>query len=29
MIAAARALKERGINYQNCMKVVAQDLDWN
>ena len=29
VIAAARALKERGINYQNCMKVVAQDLDWN
>lgn len=28
MIAAASTLKKRGINYQRCMKVVAQDLDW-
>ena len=29
IIAAARVLKERGLNYQRCMKVTAQDLDWN
>lgn len=28
IIAAAMALKEKGINYQKTMKVVAQDLDW-
>ena len=24
----AVALQKKGINYQNVMKVVAQDLDW-
>lgn len=28
IIAAAQALKDKGINYQRCMRVVAQDLDW-
>lgn len=28
IIAAAAALKKKGINYQKRMKVVAQDLDW-
>lgn len=28
IIAAASVLKDRGINYQRCMEVVAQDLDW-
>ena len=28
IIAAARVLKERGINYQSRLRVVAQDLDW-
>jgi type I restriction-modification system DNA methylase subunit len=28
IIAYARVLKDRGINYQRCMDVVAQDLDW-
>lgn len=28
IIAIAAVLKERGINYQYCMKVTAQDLDW-
>lgn len=28
IIAAAKVLKGRGINYQSAMKVVAQDLDW-
>lgn len=28
VIAIAVALKNKGINYQNVMKVVAQDLDW-
>lgn len=28
IIAAARVLKDRGINPQRCMEVVAQDLDW-
>lgn len=28
IIAIAAVLKERGVNYQRCMKVVAQDLDW-
>ena len=29
IIALAKVLKDRGINYQRCMDVVAQDLDWN
>lgn len=29
VIGTARALKEKGMNYQRCMKVVAQDLDCN
>lgn len=28
IIAAAKILKENGVNYQRKMKVVAQDLDW-
>lgn len=28
IIATASALKDRGINYQGKMDVVAQDLDW-
>ena len=28
IIAVAKALKEKGINYQKYMKVTAQDLDW-
>lgn len=28
IIAMAKVLKDRGINYQRCMEVVAQDLDW-
>ena len=28
IIAVASVLKERGVNYQKDMKVVAQDLDW-
>lgn len=28
VIAAAQMLKERGVNYQRKMKVVARDLDW-
>lgn len=28
IIAAAKALKNRGINYQKIMRVTAQDLDW-
>lgn len=28
IIAVAVALKEQGRDYQHCMKVVAQDLDW-
>lgn len=28
IIAVAAVLKERGINYQKCMRVVGQDLDW-
>lgn len=28
IIATAVFLKEKGINYQTCMKVTAQDLDW-
>lgn len=29
IIAAAKILTERHVNYQKCMRVVAQDLDWN
>lgn len=29
VIAAAKALKEKGLNYQKCMHVTAQDLDCN
>lgn len=29
ILGAAKYLKNKGINYQRCMKVVAQDLDWN
>ena len=28
IIAAAAVLKERGIDYQKRMDVIAQDLDW-
>ncbi len=28
IIAAAAILHEKGINYQRCMEVVGQDLDW-
>lgn len=28
IIAAAMALKDKGIDYQSKMRVVAQDLDW-
>ena len=28
IIATASVLKEKGINYQQVMEVVAQDLDW-
>lgn len=28
MSNAAAVLKEKGINYQKAMDVVAQDLDW-
>jgi type I restriction-modification system DNA methylase subunit len=28
ILACARLLKDKGINYQRCMDVVAQDLDW-
>lgn len=28
IIAAAKTLKEKNINYQKCMRVIAQDLDW-
>lgn len=28
IIAAAVALKQKGINYQHAMRVVAQELDW-
>lgn len=29
ILATAKMLKDRGVNYQRYMKVVAQDLDWN
>lgn len=28
ILAMASILHDRGINYQRCMRVVAQDLDW-
>lgn len=28
IIGAAAVLKKKGINFQSCMKVTAQDLDW-
>lgn len=28
IIAAAKILKDKGINYQHYLKVTAQDLDW-
>ena len=28
IIAAAAVLYEKGIDYQNILEVVAQDLDW-
>lgn len=28
IIAAAQALKDKGVNYRKYMDVVAQDLDW-
>ena len=28
IVAAAEIIHRRGLNYQKCMKVVAQDLDW-
>ena len=28
VIAAAKVLMEAGINYQKCLDVIAQDLDW-
>ena len=28
IIAAALTLKDKGVNFQKSMKVVAQDLDW-
>ena len=28
ILAAAKVIRQRGLNYQNCMKVTAQDLDW-
>lgn len=29
ILAAAKVLQEKGINYQRCLDVTAQDLDWN
>ena len=29
VLAAAKVLLEKGINYQRCLDVVGQDLDWN
>lgn len=28
IIASAKVLQDRGVNYRRCMDVVAQDLDW-
>ena len=29
IIAVAKVLQDRGINYQRCLKVEAQELSWN
>lgn len=29
ILAAAKVLEDKGINYQKCLDVTAQDLDWN
>lgn len=29
VLAAAKVLQNKGINYQKCLDVVAWDLDWN
>ncbi len=29
LIAAIKILKEKGINYQRKLNIIAQDLDWN
>lgn len=29
ILAAAKILFDKGINYQKCLDVTAQDLDWN
>lgn len=29
ILAAAKVLADRGWNYQRCMRVTAQDIDWN
>lgn len=28
IIATAAAMREKGVNFQKCMRVTAQDLDW-
>lgn len=28
IIAAAKTIQDQGINYQRCLDVVAQDIDW-
>ena len=28
ILAAGKVLQESGVNYQEAMEVVAQDLDW-
>lgn len=28
IIATAKVLKEKGINFKRCLRVTAQDLDW-
>lgn len=29
ILAVAKALSDKGVNYQNVLEVTAQDLDWN
>ena len=29
ILAFAKALNRKGLNYQKMLKVTAQDLDWN
>ena len=29
ILATAKVLCDKGINYQRCLDVVARDLDWN